>query len=88
MLMELALEFIPEVLNDMKDTVDNAFLVKDEYILEAMKLLHDHLGIVVEPSELLSRYDSSKQDLFSKQTCSNYYMRREFTPNQIYQWLK
>jgi threonine dehydratase len=41
---------IPEALEDMKGLVDDVLLVDDSAILEAMKLLHKHLGLVVEPS--------------------------------------
>jgi threonine dehydratase len=41
---------IPEALEDMKGLVDDILLVDDSTILQSMKLLHQHLGIVVEPS--------------------------------------
>jgi threonine dehydratase len=41
---------IAEALADMKDLVDDILLVDDSTILHGMKLLHQHLGIVVEPS--------------------------------------
>ncbi len=41
---------IPEALEDMKGLVDDVLLVNDETIIQGMKLLHQHLGLVVEPS--------------------------------------
>ncbi len=41
---------IAEALADMKGLVDDVLLVDDSTILKAMKLLHQHLGLVVEPS--------------------------------------
>jgi threonine dehydratase len=41
---------IPEAVDDMKDLVDDAILVRDQSILEAIKLAHKHLGVVLEPS--------------------------------------
>lgn len=41
---------VPEAVADMNGTVDDALLVRDETMLAAMKLLHQHLGLVVEPS--------------------------------------
>jgi threonine dehydratase len=41
---------VPETLTDMQGLVDDALLVPDESILQAMRLLHRHLGLVVEPS--------------------------------------
>ncbi len=39
-----------QALEDMKGLIDDAFLVKEESIHSAMKLLHSHAGIIVEPS--------------------------------------
>jgi threonine dehydratase len=41
---------IPEALNDMRGLVDDALLVSDEAIVQGMKLLHRHAGLVTEPS--------------------------------------
>lgn len=41
---------VPEAVADMRGTVDDAILVRDPTILEAMRLIHQHLGLVVEPS--------------------------------------
>ena len=41
---------IPEALEDMRPLVDEVLLVKEESILQAMKLLHIHTGLVPEPS--------------------------------------
>ncbi len=41
---------IPEVLADMAELVDDVLLVDDDELVRAMKLLHEHLGVVVEPS--------------------------------------
>ena len=41
---------IPQALEDMDGLVDDAYLVKEETIIQAMKLIHVHAGIVAEPS--------------------------------------
>jgi threonine dehydratase len=41
---------VAEALNDMKGLVDEGLFVKEETILEAIKLLHQHAGIIAEPS--------------------------------------
>jgi threonine dehydratase len=41
---------IPEAVSDMHGLVDDGLLVEENAILEAMRLLHQHLGLVVEPS--------------------------------------
>ena len=44
---------IPEVLEDLLDIADEAFLVKEGRIIEAMGLLYRHCGLVVEPAAAL-----------------------------------
>lgn len=41
---------VEQALQDMKGWVDDAILVEEKSILAAMKLLHQHTGLVVEPS--------------------------------------
>lgn len=41
---------IPECVRDMEGVVDDGILVKDASLIAAMRLAHEHLGIVLEPS--------------------------------------
>ena len=41
---------IPQALEDMGGLVDDAVLVSEEAILQGMRLLHRHAGLVAEPS--------------------------------------
>jgi threonine dehydratase len=41
---------VPEALQDLAGLVDDYVLVPDSSILTAMKLLHQHAGLVAEPS--------------------------------------
>ncbi|MDQ3459001.1 MAG: threonine/serine dehydratase [Deinococcota bacterium] len=41
---------VPEALTDLRGLIDDALLVSDEATLRAMRLLHRHVGVVVEPS--------------------------------------
>lgn len=41
---------IPECVHDMEGVIDDGILVKDESLIAAMRLAHEHLGIVLEPS--------------------------------------
>ncbi|MFM8594559.1 MAG: threonine/serine dehydratase [Chloroflexota bacterium] len=41
---------VPQALEDLQGLVDEFLLVPDETTLQAMKLLHRHAGLVVEPS--------------------------------------
>ncbi|WP_137044233.1 threonine/serine dehydratase [Pseudolabrys sp. FHR47] len=44
---------IPEVLADMLEIIDDALLVEEASIVEAMKLLYRHSGLIVEPAGAL-----------------------------------
>lgn len=41
---------VPEALEDLKGLMDEVLLVEDPTILQAMRLVHQHLGLVLEPS--------------------------------------
>jgi threonine dehydratase len=41
---------IPEAVAEMQHTIDEVILIDDAATLKAMKLLHQHLGLIVEPS--------------------------------------
>lgn len=41
---------IPEAVADMQGLIDDALLVQDESLIQAMRLAHTHLGLIVEPS--------------------------------------
>jgi threonine dehydratase len=43
-------EPIPEALADLDGLIDDAVLVSEEALVAAMRLLHQHLGLVVEPA--------------------------------------
>lgn len=44
---------IPEVLEDLLVVADDALLVEESRIIQAMRLLYEHAGIIVEPSAAL-----------------------------------
>ena len=41
---------VPEALEDMRSLIDDALLVSDQATIHGMKLLHQHAGLVAEPS--------------------------------------
>lgn len=41
---------IPEALEDMRGLVDDTILVREDTLVQAMRLLHRHAGVVAEPS--------------------------------------
>lgn len=79
---------VPEAVADMQGTVDEAILVSDEAILAAMKLLHEHLGLVVEPSgavgvaAILSEPARFRDQLVATVLCGG-----NLTAQQMRQWL-
>ncbi len=79
---------VPEAVADMQGTVDDAILVSDEAILAAMKLLHEHLGLVVEPSgavgvaAILAEPARFRDQLVATVLCGG-----NLTAQQMRQWL-
>jgi threonine dehydratase len=41
---------IPECVRDMEGVIDNGIFVEDASLIEAIRLAHEHLGLVLEPS--------------------------------------
>jgi len=79
---------VPEAVADMRETVDDVLLVSDESLVRAMKLLHQHVGVVVEPSgaaglaAILENPDRFQGQLIGIILCGS-----NLTPQQITQWL-
>jgi threonine dehydratase len=79
---------IPECVEDMKGVIDQALLVKDETIFEAMKLAHQHLGLVLEPSGAagLAALIENREE-FNGRTVAVVLCGGNLTPDQIRSWL-
>ncbi len=79
---------VPEAVADMRGTVDDVLLVGDDTTIAAMKLLHQHAGIVVEPSgavgvaALLENRERFAGKLVATIICGG-----NLTPHQIERWL-
>lgn len=79
---------IPEVVRDMQAVVDDVLLVGDASMLRAMRLLHEHLGLVVEPSgaagvaALLEYRERFAGRLVAAIVCGG-----NLTPEQMKRWL-
>lgn len=79
---------VPEAVNDMHGTVDSTLLVSDDAMRKAMKLIHQHLGLVVEPSgavgvaALLEHGERFKDQLVATILCGG-----NLTPEQMKEWL-
>lgn len=79
---------IPLTLRDMDGLVDDAILVKEESILEAMKLLHIHAGIVVEPSAAVGIAAILEDpEKFSNKTVVSIICGSNLSEDQINNWL-
>jgi threonine dehydratase len=79
---------IAECIEDMRDTIDEAFLVKDETIIEAMRLAHQHLGLVLEPSGAATLAAvMENRARFAGQTVAVVLCGGNLTPEQMRTWL-
>jgi threonine dehydratase len=79
---------IPEAVQDMDGLVDDAVLVQDATLIEAMRLAHQHLGIVLEPAGaagLAGLLESGAR--FSGQTVATVLCGGNLTPEQMRVWL-
>ena len=79
---------VPEAVADMQGTVDDVILVSDEAILEAMRLLHQHVGIIVEPSGAVGVAALLENpERFQGQRIATIICGSNLTPEQMHQWL-
>jgi threonine dehydratase len=79
---------VPQALIDMKDLVDHGLLVKEEIILEAMRLLHTYGGIVVEPSGAVGLAAIlENKNLFAEKTVATVICGSNLTEEQMKKWL-
>ena len=79
---------IAQALEDMKGLVDYALLVSEETILEAMRLIHVHAGLVVEPSGAvgIAALLENKND-FKNMTVATILCGGNLTEEQVKKWL-
>jgi threonine dehydratase len=79
---------VPEALDDLAGLVDDIVLVEDDAMLAAMRLAHQELGLVLEPSgaagmaALLAYGDRFGGQLIGTILCGG-----NLTPEQLRQWL-
>lgn len=79
---------VPEALKDMEGLVDDAILVDDDSIIKAMRLIHEHLGIVSEPSGAIGLAAILENlSLFKKQTVGIIICGGNVTHEQRKMWL-
>lgn len=79
---------VPEALADLAGLVDDIVLVEDELMLAAMRLAHQELGLVLEPSgaagtaAVLANPDRFRGQLVGTILCGG-----NLTPEQMREWL-
>lgn len=79
---------VPEALEDMRHTLDEALLVSDDAILDAMKLLFTSAGLVVEPAGAAGVAALLAQpDLFAGKKVGVVVCGSNLTSTQMQQWL-
>ncbi len=79
---------IPEAVQDMKGLVDEVLLVEDKSMLEAMKLAHLHLGLVLEPSGAVGLAAIRENPaLFAGRRVATILCGGNLTEEQIQAWL-
>ena len=79
---------IPECVHDMDGIVDDGILVQDASLLEAMRLAHEHLGIVLEPSGAAGLAAVlENRERFANQTVAIVLCGGNLTPQQMRLWL-
>lgn len=79
---------IPQALEDMDGLVDDAVLVGEDSIIEAMRLLHRHAGVVAEPSGVVGvAAVLERPDLFRAQLVGTMICGGNLTAGQTREWL-
>ncbi len=79
---------IPECVDDMHGVIDDGVFVQDRSLIDAMRLAHEHLGLIVEPSgaagiAALLEHKAT----FSGSTVAIVLCGGNLTPDQIRSWL-
>jgi threonine dehydratase len=80
---------IPEVLADLTEVVDDAVLVSEKAIVEAMRLLHQHAGLVVEPAAALGVATVLEGDgRYDGRTVATILCGSNVTPADFARWIR
>nr|WP_239062406.1 pyridoxal-phosphate dependent enzyme [Streptomyces sp. SID13031] len=80
---------IPEVLDDLASVTDDAILVTEAAIIEAMRLLYLHAGLVVEPAAALGIASIlESRDRFNGKTIATILCGSNVTPTDFNRWIR
>ena len=79
---------IPECVQDMEGIIDEGIVVQDASLIEAMRLAHERLGIVLEPSGAAGLAAMvENRERFANQTVAVVLCGGNLTPEQMKLWL-
>lgn len=78
---------IPQALQDLEGLVDGGVLVQEESLLAAMKLGHQHLGLVLEPSGAAGLAALLEHPGFRGQRVATVLCGGNLSPQQMQDWL-
>lgn len=79
---------VPQALEDMQGLVDQAVLVSEDSIVQAMRLLHRHAGVVTEPSGVVGVAALLEQpEVFRNKTVGVIICGGNLTTEQMQEWL-
>lgn len=82
-------EPVPRALDDMLLVVDDMLLVEDGDLIDAMRLVHEHLGLVVEPAGVAGVAAAARyQERFAGQTVGIPLCGGNVTAAQMSKWLQ
>jgi threonine dehydratase len=77
---------IPEAVAEMRHTIDEVILIDDAATLNAMKLLHQHLGLIVEPSGAIG-VAAAALERFRRMRVATVICGGNLTETQIREWI-
>ncbi len=81
-------EPVPRALEDMYSLVDDMVLVDDADLVDAMRLAHEHLGVVVEPAGVAGLAAAANlRERYAGKTVATPLCGGNVTPAQISEWL-
>ena len=79
---------IPECVRDMEGVVDEGLLVREATLVEARRLAHRHLGVVLEPAGAATLAALlENREKFKGQTVAVVLCGGNLTPEQMQAWL-
>lgn len=79
---------VAQALEDLKGLIDDAWLVDEQAIMEAMKLIHTHAGIVAEPSGALGLAAISKnKNVVKGKNVATIICGGNVTEEQVKKWI-